>query len=110
MTRPALIGSSTPGMAVIPPEEFVPILVCKKIKVIHSIDVVHKICTARHVCYDIFQYHLMGQIQIQNNFIAPLHVHVYCFFCPPPWRSHWGDIEMLGVRPCVRPSQTLLAR
>ena len=25
-------------------------------------------------------------------------------FCPPPWRSHWGDIEMLGVHVCVRAS------
>ena len=27
------------------------------------------------------------------------------YFCPPPWRSHWGGggvIQMLGVRPCVR--------
>ena len=51
----------------------------------------------------------MGANRIANK--------AHIFYCPPPWRSHWGgggDIEMLGICPCVpqsvRPSQSLLAR
>ena len=33
-------------------------------------------------------------------------VHSMFSYCPRPWRSHWGNIEMLGVRPCGRPSVT----
>ena len=31
-----------------------------------------------------------------------------CWLLPPPWRSHTGDIEIMGVRASVRPSVTKL--
>ena len=67
-------------------------------------------------CYGVFWSASYGVFSIRHMYTAwsvimvfslsDLYMTVYSRFsyCPPPWQSHWGDIEMLGVRPCVRPS------